>query len=79
MAITAYGVPLTLVTSFKYLRIVLSAADNNWPAVISNLWRERHNWLRLTRVLSREGADDRTSVQIYLAMVQLVMMYRLET
>ena len=35
-AITSYGIPLALVTSFKYLGIVLYVADNNCPAVVSN-------------------------------------------
>ena len=30
-AITAYGIPLSPVTSFRYLRRFLSAVDNNWP------------------------------------------------
>ena len=35
--------------------------------------------MRLTRILSREGADARTSGQIYLAVVQLVQLYGSET
>ena len=55
------------------------AADDNWPAVVNNLQREQQKWARLTRVLIREGADARTSGQIYLAVVQSVMLYGLET
>ena len=33
----------------------------------------------MTRVLGREGADARTSVQIYLAVVQLVLIYGSDT
>ena len=79
LAITAYGTPINLVTSFKYLGRVLSEADENWPAVVNNLWRARQKWVRLTRVSSREGADARTSGQIYLAVVHLVMLYRSDT
>ena len=79
-AITAYGIPLALITSFKYLgRILLVAADEDWPEVFKNLWREHKKWARMTRVLSREGADARTLGQIYLAVVQSVMLYGLET
>ena len=35
--IIAYGNPLSPVTSFKYLGRVLSAADDNWSAVVHNL------------------------------------------
>ena len=69
LAITAYGISLSPVTYWKYLGRVLSVADGNWPEVVNNLWRARHMWVRLTNVLSREGADARTSVQIYLAVV----------
>ena len=36
-AITAYEIPLTPVTSFKYLGIFLSESDDNWLAVVRNL------------------------------------------
>ena len=36
-------------------------------------------WARLTSVLSREGEDACTSVQMYLAVVQSVILYRSET
>ena len=39
MSITAYGIPLDTVTSFKYLGILLSLADNTWPLVVHNFWR----------------------------------------
>ena len=55
------------------------ADDNDWPAVVRNLQKSRRKWVRLTRILSREGADARTSGQIYLAVVQLVQLYGSET
>ena len=64
--------PLTQVTSFKYIRLILMAAYNEWTAVVSNLRKARQEWERLTRVLGREEADSWTSGQIYLAVVQLV-------
>ena len=38
---TADGTPLALVISFKYLRQIFTAADNDWPAVASNLQKAR--------------------------------------
>ena len=78
-ALTAYGVPLSQVTSFNYLWQVMAAEEDEYPAVVRNLWRARNNWAQLTRALIREGADARTSGQIYLAMVQSVLLYGSET
>ena len=52
-AITAYGSPLSQITSFKYLGRVLVAEDNDWPSVVHNLWRTKKKWERLTRVFIR--------------------------
>ena len=69
MVITAYGILLAPSTSFKYLGRFLLSEDGKWPAVVHNLWRKRQNWARLSRVLSREGADARTSGIIYMRSV----------
>ena len=74
-AITAYGIPLAPVTSFNYLGIILLAADGDWSAVVRNLRRARQKWTRMTRLLSREGTDALTLGQIYLAVVQSVIIY----
>ena len=78
-SLTEYGYPLSQVTSFKYLGIVLAAEENDWPAVVRNLRRARQKWARLTQVLSREVADAKTSGQIYLVVVQSVLLYGSET
>ena len=33
----AYGRPLETVTEFKYLGWVLTASDENWPVVVTNI------------------------------------------
>ena len=48
----------------KYLGKIIMVADNEWLAVVSNLWEARRKWDQLTRVLGREGEDDWTSSQI---------------
>ena len=78
-ALTAYGVLLYHVTSFKYLGRVIAAEDYDWPAMVRNLRRTRQKWAQLTQILSREGADAQTLGHIYLAVVQLVLLYRSET
>ena len=60
-ALTAYGVYLTPITSFKYLRLVLTAEEDDQKMVIRNLRRAIQKWLRMNRILSREGADARNS------------------
>ena len=55
------------------------AADDDWKAVVHILWRERQKWVHLYQVLSREGEDARTSGRVYVAVVQAVMLYGLDT
>ena len=73
---TDYGIPLAPFTSFVYLWIFFLDDDNDCPAVVRNLQKERREWASLTRVLSREGSYARTSGQIYMAVVQSVLLYR---
>ena len=54
MKLTAYGVPLSQFTSFKYLGRVLAAEENEWSAVVCNLQLTIQNWAWLTQILSRE-------------------------
>ena len=73
------GSPSAPVTSFKYLERVLSAADDDWIAMVHNLQRTHHKWAWLFRVLIREGEDARTPGKIYGVVVQAVILYRSET
>ena len=58
---SAYGRPLDMVTSFKYLGRVISSAEDNWPAVVNILARSRKVWSRMSRILSSERAAPRVS------------------
>ena len=53
----AYGAPIEIVTEFKYLGRILTATENDWPALVGNLSKARRSWGRLSQVLVREGAD----------------------
>ena len=77
--ITAYGITHAPVTSFKYLGRVISVAEFFFPEVVSNLRKAWWKWAQLTKVLRREGEDARTLGQIFLAVVQLVLLYGSET
>ena len=78
-AITAYGIPLAPLTSFKCLGIVLLALDDDCSELVHKIWREWQKWEHLSRVLIREGADAHTLGIIYVAVFQVVMLYGLET
>ena len=52
-AFEAYGEPIETVNKFKYLGQVMTAGDDNWPAVVENLVKARKSWGRLTKILSR--------------------------
>ena len=71
----AYGRPLDTVTSFRYLVRVISAADENWPAVIENLAKAWLVWRRMMRILSRERARPRVYGFFFKAIVQSVLLF----
>ena len=56
-AFSAYGHPLEMVTSFRYLGRVILAADNYWLAAVQNLAKVRAMWSIMTRILNREGEE----------------------
>ena len=78
-AFSAHGQPLDMVTSFRYLGRLISAAENDWPAVVNNLSRARGVWRSMTRILSREGAQPRVSGFFFKAVVQAVLLFGSET
>ena len=60
-AFRAYRQPMEAVTEFRYLGRLLTATDNDWPAVAGNIKKARRSWGRLAKVLGREGADPKGS------------------
>ena len=79
MAFEAYWKPLKAVPSFKYLGRMMTVGDDHCPAVAENLVKARKSWGRLTRILSREGADKRMSGTFFRAVVQQVLLFGAET
>ena len=49
----AYGKPMEAVSEFSYLGRLLTATDDDWPAVAGNIRKARVSWGRLARVLGR--------------------------
>ena len=74
----AYRKPLVTVATFKYMGRVMTAGDHDWPAVARNLVKERKRWRRLSRILSREGADKRVSGNFFKVVVQAVLRFGAE-
>ena len=79
MAFEAYGKQLKTVSIFKYLGRIITAGDDDWPAVAGNLGKARKIWGRLKRILSREGADKRVSGNFFKSVVQQVLLFGAET
>ena len=78
-AFSAYGCPLEMVTSFKYLGRVISAEDNSRTEVVRNLAKAWSVWQRLIRILIREGAAPQVSGFLFKSVVQSVLSFGAET
>jgi Reverse transcriptase (RNA-dependent DNA polymerase) len=76
---TINGEVLEQVSVFKYLGRLLSSNDSDWPTVYYNLKKAQMRWRRVSRVLTREGADPRVCGMFYKAVVQSVLLYSCET
>ena len=76
--LASYTIPLVPVYSCKYLGRILSSEDDNCPEVIHNLIQARQKWEWLTQVLGREREDARKLGMFYVAVVQVVLLYRSE-
>ena len=78
-AFHAYGKPMEAVSEFRYLGRLLTATDDDWPAVAGNIRKARLSWGRLSRVLGREEADPKVSQSFYTAVTQKVLLFGEET
>ena len=75
----AYREPINCVLELKYLGRILTATDDDWPAVVGNPGKARRSWGRLSRVLAREGADPKVSRTFYIAVTQAMLLFGSET
>ena len=79
MDFEVYGEQLKTAPSFKYLGRILTAGEDDWPAVAGNLRKARKSWGRLHRILRREGANKRVSGNFFKAVVQQLMLFGADT
>ena len=75
-AFQAYGEPLNNVMAFKYPGKVMTAGDDDWSSVTGNLQKARKSWVRMSIILSREGANPKVSGHFFKAVVQEVLLFR---
>ena len=66
-------------TAFKYLGRVLTSGDDDWPAVVGKLPKERNSWGRLSRILIREGVDPKVTGHLFKEVTQAVLLFGAET
>ena len=61
MAFDVYRKQIESVPRFTYLGRVMTAGNNDWPAVAGNLAKAQKSWGRLQGILRREGATPQIS------------------
>ena len=72
----AYGTPMTSVSLFWYLGQKFSSSSDNWPSVERNRQRVQGKWGRLAKILGRVGLNRRTVGKFYVAVLQMVILFR---
>ena len=75
----AYGRPLDMVLSFKYLGWTLTTSDDNLTLVVGNLCKDWNIWARILRILGREGASPRVSGILFKLVAQIVLLFGSDT
>ena len=65
--------------TFKYPGRMLDQSNNNWLAVLRNIRKARRVWIRLGKLLRREGMEQQVSAMFYQAVVQVVLVFGSDT
>ena len=63
----------------KYLGKLLDQWDDNFPAVLRNIWKAQQVWRRIGKLLRTEEAEPVTSEKFYCVVVHAVMLFGEET
>ena len=64
---------------FKYMVRVMTAGDDNFPAVAGNVQKAGKSWVQKLRVLSREGVYPKVLGHFFKAVVRAVLIFGAET
>ena len=57
----------------------MTAVDGDWITVVGNPGKARKSWGRLSRILSREGADPKVLWFFYKAVAQALLLFGTDT
>ena len=79
MTFWACDMPLGKVSLFKHMGRPLMATDENWTEVIANIQNTRKSCSCMDLVLGWEGVDTRILGHFYIAVVQSILLFGLET
>ena len=77
-AFQAYGRPLNLVTSFKYLGRNLTASDYYWPTLVGNLSKASKKWIRLSIILGWKGDNPQVLGVLFKVVAQAIIFFKSE-
>ena len=66
-------------TEFKYLGRVVTAGYDDFPEVADNIQKVMYSWGRMSRILSREGADLKVSGHFFKAVFKAVLLFGVGT
>ena len=65
LALKTYVSPFKMANSFKYLWRFLTTSDENWPAVVANIWKARRIWERFPSILGQDEENLWNSGKLY--------------
>ena len=75
----AYVHPLTSALLLKCLGRILTALENDWPALVGNLRKAHKKWYWLSQILRREGDNPRVLGVFFVSVVKAVLLIGLYT
>ena len=75
VAFQSYGRHMDMVMEFKYIGHILTASDEIWPEVVSDIHKARIRWEHFSRILGRVGAYPWTSGTFYKEVFQATLLF----
>jgi hypothetical protein len=77
---TVEEVPTSRTSSFKYLGQIITAKDDDLPAVVAQINKARQIWARISRILKKKtNSNIKVMSTFYKVIVQRVLLYGSET
>ena len=76
---TVFGKEIEIVREFKYLGRIINEKNEDDTAIKKNLEKAQSIWRRLSKLLSREGANPPIMARIYRTVVESILLYGSES